>query len=807
MIRTRAMNCARKAMTALAPFVLLASGACLAGEQGKAPLKIDFETDAGKAAYSIDGAYASVTAEEPLSGKASLKIDTMKSKEVWTECFRTAPGVLKPDTDYVVRFNCKVLESARPDGFAYFLVLDVKTKSIGSRIRVLPVMDVGIDKSLRIKFRTPPGDNDCAFMATTKYGIKALVDDIEIKEGSEERWLPVQEERKLKDAGADPKGPAEFTIDLPAPAKELEVSVADFGASPEAQDNTPAFNKAIEHCASVKASRLVVPKGAYRFTNVEPITFKGVTDLTFDAQGSSFVFLKEKARDKNSLVKVDSCVRLSLNNFSLDWDWEKDPLGSTIKLENVAKDGSYVEFRFVDYESFPKRNVRAGIIEELDPETMSVGHETAVALGLEFHQGKDPAPKLEWVSGNLLRLYMEGENGRRFVATAKPGAVFRMRHYVYDIHGMDLRDNRHLTLSNINIYSCPGHGILCYGDQSHWQLLKVNIIRPPGSKRPITCTADHQHIICSQGFLKMESCEFSFGGDDCLNVHDNSVFAMKSGPRSVLTRNLRYSETYHEGDPIEFRNDDFSPAGFTSKLKSVKKPAKAGLPHEFTFEDEVPAQNGSGFLLFNRRYASGNVIIRNSFFHDNEARGLLMSGDNMLIENNRFRHTEKAAIMIETGYTGNSWCEGYGASNIVIRNNVFDNINPRGSYPNEWTPAIFIDVYMRRDPSIEKSPYPIIRDILIEGNKFVNSPGALINVCSASNIKFRGNSIVNDKPRIEQLPYRGSIAIESSSKIDVSGNVWHLSPYMKAPSLIIDEATSKDIGCSGNKIVEGGSLK
>ncbi len=757
---------------------------------------IDFESGNAQKSFILDNAHCSVVEDGALSGKASLKIDTLKSPATWTTCFRTQPGVIKPETDYVVSFKCKPLASAKSDGFVYFVIHPFGFEDSNSDLRKLPLADVGIEKSMRLRFRTPADPGSYCLQITTKYGMQALVDDIEIREGTDELFIPARQERPLQGSLEDPKGSPEFAVALPAPAKPLEVSVSDFGASVESQDNVGAFNKAIAHCASVKASRLSVPKGVYRFSSSPSVRFEGLSDFEFDGQGSSFVFLKEKG----SLFEINACARALFKDFSIDWDWEKDPIASVVKLESLGPGGQYADFRFTGYESFPKRNVRVAIVEELDPETMSVGCEGGISASFEFHKGKDAAPKTEWLSGSLLRVHLEGEARSRFAG--KEGALFRMRHYSYEMNGFLMRDNEDLTLSKVSLYSCPGTGILCSGEQLRWQLLNVAIVRPPGKDRPITSAADHLNVMQSKGFLKLESCEFSFGGDDCVNIHDGSVFGVKAGAHTLQIRNLRYPRSYHEGDAIELRNDDFSPSGCVSRLKAIKAAAAPGASPEFVFEDELPSPSGAGFVLFNRRYGSGNVIIRNSSFHDNQARGLLLSGDAITVEDNLFRHNEKSAVMLQTGYTTNSWCEGYGASNIVIRGNVFENVNPRGSYASDKAPAIYFNVYLNRDPSLEKTAYPILKDILIEGNKFLNSPGAAAYVCSARNVKFRGNLIVNDRPRKERLPYRGAIAIEYSSDVEASGNVWKASPYMRSPGLIVDPLTARNIGCSGNKLLE-----
>jgi len=74
-----------------------------------------------------------------------------------------------------------------------------------------------------------------------------------------------------------------------------------------------------------------------------------------------------------------------------------------------------------------------------------------------------------------------------------------------------------------------------------------------------------------------------------------------------------------------------------------------------------------------------------------------------------------------------AWSEGYGASNIVIRGNVFDSCNPAGAVrPND--PDLNIDVYLKRDPSVIKTRFPILKEVLIEINRFLSPTGAIVTL-------------------------------------------------------------------------------
>ncbi len=758
---------------------------------------IDFEKGKDDSFKILNESQASITTENSISGKSSLKIDTRESSSTWNPCFATAEGILKPNTDYVASFTVKLLE-AKDDSFVHVIIRPLDVADGSADVGHLNILDIGVAKKFKMKFRTR-NDKTYSLQIHPKNKVLALVDDITITEGTGESFVGVGPDPKPFTKSLEiPTGSEEFTVDLPKPP-EKTASVADFGAKPENSDNTKEFNAAIASCAENGIGKLIVPKGVYRFTSNNPIKFSNLKDFEFDGQGSEFIWLKERG----GLIEINGCERTLFKNFFVDWDWDKDPVGSVVKITGVSEDGSYVDAVFTDYDKFPKRNMRIGIIEGLDPKTMSVGYEDGFNIGFEFFKGRADTPpaKYEWLSDNSFRLYAN-DSGKQsiFAKRMKSGMFFRIRHYVYDMVGITMIDNKHLTLSDVTIYSCPSHAFLSAGEQHHWQLLNTNIKLRPGTKRPLTCSADHHHIARSQGYLKMDGCDFGFGGDDCLNVHDTTGFAFKTGEKTLTTRNMDVGY-FRPGDLVELRNDDYSPTGYTSKFVNKTGVGKTRRDaFELTFEDPLPEQKGTGFILFNKRFGSKNIIIRNCYFHDNKARGILLLANGITVENNKFFHNEMGAIKIETGYTFNVWSEGYGASNIVIRKNIFDNVNPIGAYPNEKQPVIYLSVYLKSDPSIEKTMYPILNNILIENNSFLNNPGAIAYICSAGNVIIRDNRIENSVSRTENLPFRGSVGAAYASDIKIVNNTWIKSDFMPNPGIFADIETTKDIVFEGNII-------
>ena len=721
----------------------------------------------------------------------TLLVDAGNSKSVWATAFRTRPGILKPATEYVVTFQYRVDSPDMNAKHFYFLCRPFSAKdgtldTLGHREG-----RAGEFRPVKIKFRTGRKADDYSFQIHTYRKLKGEIRELTLAEGTGEVYVPATPDAKpfTGSLGKLPTGAREFTIDPPSNPNGATVDAAEFGVSPENPDNVPALNRAIEVCRKIGAARLVLKPGVYRMTSDKSLLFHEMHDFIFDGGGATFVWLKKQ----QSTFLIRKCERIVLRNFNVDWDWEKDPLASIVQV--VATGPRSVDFKFLEYEDFPRKDVRVAIVSSYDPATKSVGVEGGFDRVFEFFAGQN-RPKTEWLSGNVLRVH---ENDLEYF---RPGQLFRMQHYYYDMDGFVMSDNRHLTLEDINIYSGPGSALVVNGEQQYWEFRRVNIVAPKGvPRRPITCTADHCHITRSCGYFRMEDCEFSLGADDCLNAHDCAGYVEKVGSHTVRTRYMHGIETYTPGAPVELREGDYSPSGYRSTVVSTRTLNGRGGIHEITLRDPVPEPSEEGFILFNWKYNTHNIIIRNCFFHDNRARGILLLGRDITVENNVFRHNEMGAIKIETGYTFNAWSEGFGADNIIVRDNKFDTVNPRDVANDSKARDIYMGVYMKVDPSTERTRYPILSNILFENNHFRDSFGLVAFISSAGNVTFRNNTFENPTKRLDPLPYRAAFFVTSASDVKIVNNRYIASPNVPKPGVFYDADSVEKIVAEGNVVV------
>lgn len=748
-----------------------------------------------------------------VSADGVLHVDSKGAKD-FLRAAQTAAGLFEPGKSYLIKFKCRI-DSAEDGAFFLFTA---RSDSLG------PLRDLGTTtvarardfQDVEMQISIPEGVNDYSLKFSTKGSLSGVLKDLKITQGTGLDFYPFAESQReyCGEIGKIATGCPDFNVELPAGNPNAPVvNAADFGATENNLKFCDAMNAAVAHCRKIGARKLVLPKGVYHLYNSGPITFEGLKDFEFDGGGSTFIFLRDKGLAKmkgldaskisnnfqdGACVKISECERVKVGNFNIDWDWAADPLGSIVRVENVCASpgGEYIDYKFVDYDNFPRRDLRVANLSSYDPVSNLIGVEGGATLGYEFYKGKN-IPKMEWLSGNVLRVWHS-----RYSRRAKVGDFYRMQHYYYDGAGVLTHQNRHLTLSKVNVYSCRGHAFLVSGTQQYWQYLDCSIKPPEGAKaRAITCTADHLHVVNSRGYMKLIGCDFMLGADDCINVHDCTGYAVRKSDFSLETRNVRGIKMFKVGDPIELRDDDFSPSGFTGKIKSVKPIDASKGVHEIVFADKIPQPKGDGFIMFNHYYSSGNILLRNCKFHSNRARGIIIQCPNVTVENCVIKNNEMAGMRIVTGYTPNLWSEGFGVDNLLVRGCVFESTNRTDVKADGFARDIHIGIYRTTGERTGQTMYPIMSNITFEKNTFKNAYGLVAFITSSGNVVFRENTIINDIPRKKPLPYRGSFLVKASTDTAIVNNIIVKSKYAPNPGVYAEADTVKGLKIGGNKIV------
>ncbi|MFH1498848.1 MAG: right-handed parallel beta-helix repeat-containing protein, partial [Verrucomicrobiota bacterium] len=176
--------------------------------------------------------------------------------------------------------------------------------------------------------------------------------------------------------------------------------------------------------------------------------------------------------------------------------------------------------------------------------------------------------------------------------------------------------------------------------------------------------------------------------------------------------------------------------------------------------------------------------------------GILLSTEDTTVENCYFRNIFSTPIQFEANIVQPLWSEGKGASNVVIRNNTFENNNQEGDSDGA---SIWAGTSLPWGPT----DIPLFNGLLLEGNRFFNSPGPILSLNNCSNVIARDNRVDTSTLVGNATAYSGAIVTTRSSGLALGGNTWVdwiATPYDYG--VVYDPATTTDLDAGTNARID-----
>lgn len=509
-----------------------------------------------------------------------------------------------------------------------------------------------------------------------------------------------------------------FFIQRPKADKLNEVNAADFGLSEENEDNFAAFQSALNYCSQHPQTKLVIDKGTYYFRSTNGLDANNCTDLLIEGNDATFVF---SSTDYRFFIRNSDCVEI--RNLNIDWNWKKSPLASVVTVQNSNTDTNTLDLVFKDAE-YCDENCRLMAITQCDPETYTFGAKYS-SKEVYLYQDGTNIKSVQKISDNTLRVTHNG-----CMNDFEDGETYILRHYVYNGTVFNLRDySKNITFDNVSIYGSPGMAYICEGNSSRFQIINsfIGVNPERKDKRCVSLTADAIHIVNTNGCFNISDCDISGMGDDCINVHDGLgyVFAVNGNTLTLIASAMRLEA----GDTLGFKNDKFENTDLTAKVVSVKD--LDWITKEVVVEG-LPETLSVGWTAYNTECNSGNYVIRNNYFHENRARGLLLQSSNGLCENNRFYKTMAQAIKVVMDIEPTLWQEGTGVDNLIIRNNTFEKCNY-----SDWGSVIEIGTNIAG----KSAETAVFTNIEISSNSFKDIPSTLMRTDNVNGLVFSENTV------------------------------------------------------------------
>ena len=572
-------------------------------------------------------------------------------------------------------------------------------------------------------------------------------------------------------------------------AKTATLSQLEFRAEP-GEDATSGVRSILERCRKEGIHHLKFAPGRYDFWSdwamekylfvsnngegMKRIAFPlvGYDGLEIDGAGASFVF-------HGFLVPflVEKSHNISIKNLSIDF---ARPFHSEGKVLAITPESVDLEIS----EEFPY-SIRNGVLTFTDGKTAQ-RPESAI---------KKPAEVLYPV-GSLLAFdavrretaYMAkdrygvsagisaAEIGPRKVrlnvskVSAEPGNILVFGAAQRTVPGFIVSESAQSRLENVTVYHCGGMGVIAQLSEDI-ELNQVRITPPPSGKRMVSATADATHFVNCTGRIVMRGCLFENQKDDATNVHGLYAPILRVlGPDKFEIRMANLDQAGLDFIKAGMRLEVIDGPSLVTRGETIAKTVERLNKEIFVVTTATPLDLKKGDCLANAGANTAQVLIENSIFRCNRARGILLGSRGKTIVTGNTFHIPGSSILFEGDAQG--WFEQAGARDVTIRKNTFDNCNF-----GTWGTAC-----IQVDSRIEKSfraTSRYNRNITIEDNLFrVFGNRSLLSVYSVDGLKFCNNRLERTKaypaapgPEMELLQVVNSDHVEIEPAREVPSRV------------------------------------
>ena len=562
-------------------------------------------------------------------------------------------------------------------------------------------------------------------------------------------------------------GCPDFTVAVPSTG--TTVNAATFGVSPgnSAGLNYTNFSSALAYCKTHTPCTLVVAPGTYhigdRHYSGGILDFNGMTNFTFDGQGSTFLM-----ESKSYFVHVENSSHVAFQNVTVGWNWNIENVQSLAQVNAIDPSGNYIDLLF-PYENNPSTSaaIPADFIE-VDSTNYNFARQGLGVIGV----WQMDLTKTVKVATNIIRYFdntgVVGTGWFNNNNHTHVGQYYLIRHYEYDYHGFETATSDNVTFSNLTVYSTLGMGFH-FHENKYCQVINSRLMREPGSLYHLSGSADGINVGNSFGYFKIQNVEVGNTGDDAINIHDTLSQGVKVTGASSLTASnvISWQNPFHVGDTVELRAKDFSllsPA-WSSIITAVGAYNDSAGTVPLTFASALPGSLDANTIVFNGHYNSGNYLVSNNYIHDNKVRGIVLHNSNGTIENNQFVRNYDPGLFLVCLAT--KYAEGCNPSNVVIRGNFFDGNdikrNDFGSMPNECVIAS------------ETSPsgivnYPVCKNIIFENNLVKDCAYAGLEISSATNVLADNNTFESPYTWNDNSSVLGCVVVQKCGGIVMNNN-------------------------------------
>ncbi|MEN8249299.1 MAG: right-handed parallel beta-helix repeat-containing protein [Bacteroidota bacterium] len=548
-------------------------------------------------------------------------------------------------------------------------------------------------------------------------------------------------------------------IDNEAESQHVKVQVEDYGVTPESENNHEALGKLFDAVKQMNkpVEVLFEPDAIYRIglkNGDEPkdtkhaLVVEGIDSLIINGQNATFLITNPEI----GAFLTENCDHLVVKNVRVDYDIVPFTQGVITKVNKkeywfeLKLDEDYPTPDQPQFENSKGRNANWGLtIRDMDNGRRSYGP-TAVF-----------SDKWEKTADNVWRFYPKKDwAGYKDVITSsrlKPGDPFvhMARNWATTFAAINCDD---VLWENNIVYSGPN--VTFYPHMTSNHIIRNCHVKPKKG-RIFSVNGDGIHMRSSRGNVLIEDCTFRGMADDGINLHSSALSIQKQPAQNQVIVG-KHTFSVRPGDSLVLVRPSLGEIVTHAKVKEVKEELTSWL---ITLEEDLPeVHSGEGFEssdnFYNLSEMASPFLIRNCEFHDYRGRGVLISTQHGVIENNKFYVNEGWGVVFhyETSY----WAEGPIAEDIIIRNNDFY------AYETLVQGGIYAHISTH---SGEPAKHRLFNNIKIENNKFYDYSGPIINMHDTRDVAIINNEVITtDKSPVTRQAY-SSIILKNCEDITI----------------------------------------
>ena len=552
----------------------------------------------------------------------------------------------------------------------------------------------------------------------------------------------------------------------------VKISVTNFGAEPNSKkDCVLAVTKALEACKEHESAVLVFPKGRYDFyapegdRRIVGLQIIGQKNLTLDGEGSEFIF--------HGILGVGSLTdsrNVTLRNFSVDWDRpliaQGTILDTTDEHIDIKFDKAAYPFEIEDGKIFflgeGWRRQIDGYTLLFDKTTKELVYKTRdYAIGFNFFNTKS-----EEIADGIVRFYGKPKH------KAEPGTIIALWLGRYIANVFDIVNCKDIVMENLTVYHGLSNGVVGFRTENI-TFRNVNFRTNEKKDRVFSLVADGFHINTCKGLVKIENCEHTGMGDDFLNIHGKNVIVRKRIDDHTVEVGVSgrgdASHVLGAGDEVWFLDGQTVQSGATGTIREIKDVLEDSrlVARHIVFEQKIPDTLKENDALENKTWNAELEIRGCRILKQHRARGLLISTPlRAIVENNYFR-TAGAAILVEGDV--NFWYESGAVTDLVIRNNVFEDCFSSG-YAGDWGHAV-ITIHPSFKPQSETDE-AYHRNIRMENNTFKSFDYPILFARSVRGLTFTGNTLSRTTTYPPFAKNQTTFVLDGCRDVRIEGNTY-----------------------------------